>query len=174
MLAVITFAFAGGIYKRKKYLFKTDIQNLKHGEMVMVEGVKKGEQVLAMFHRYSEEDWFPGMRKKNVVKRAHWKTVQSFVQKRQAQFANYALLPRAASDLRALIPEYKGLTDEELRKLVIQRITVSAKTYKKNNIILYLYDKISIVTVHDKIINVTINRKPEFWKSPAQLEKYLV
>lgn len=174
MLAVITFAFAGGLYKRKKYLFNTDIKNLKHGEIVLVEA-PNGGQNLAMFHRYSDEDWFPEMRKKKVVKRAHWKTVQSFVQQRQATFEDYEVLPRAVEDLCNLIPEYKGLTEEEIRKLLIHRVTVAGKGYKKNEkIILYLYDKICIVTVGKRIINVTINRKAEIWKSPAQLEKYLV
>ena len=47
--ALVSFAFIGGVYDEKKYLFKTDIKGLVQGDVVVVEGRNEGETTIAVF-----------------------------------------------------------------------------------------------------------------------------
>ena len=54
--ALVTFAFCGGFFTHKKYLFNTEVEDLKSGDLVIVEGVKKGTISVAFFVNYIDVD----------------------------------------------------------------------------------------------------------------------
>lgn len=62
--ALVSFAFNGGFYDEKKYLFKTDVKGLVQGDVVVVEGRNEGEITIAVFSKYINEDRLLGYKRK--------------------------------------------------------------------------------------------------------------
>jgi len=177
-LAMVTFAFCGGIYQKRKYFFQTDLteNDLTKGDFVVVEGPKKDSTTIARFIRFIEVDDDFQYGQKKLLKKAHGNTLKSLVQKRRKMFAELYIKPKVYDKLREVFPHYAEWTDEAIAKMLVDRLAVAAKQYNaywKHT--RYFYDDMYIAVRGKTIVDVWLNPINDkiTWRPPTQLEKYL-
>lgn len=175
MYGLVSFAFAGGHFSRKKYCFKTHIENFKLGDLVVVEGVLPGETTIAMFIRYEQEDLFPENKRKLILRKAHGNTLKSLVNKRYQYFSTFNFHKGIFKMVKKKFPEFFDMTEEEIKNMLVYRLSVAPKiAVPSKQVEKYYYDNMQIVSKNDEVITVTENNKETTWRRPTQLEKYLI
>ena len=84
MFAIVSFDFFGNHHNKKRYIFKTDVENLVRGDVVVVEGKCVDETKLAVFVQYKERD--ERKEHRSLIKKAHANTLKSLVRNRVDSF----------------------------------------------------------------------------------------
>lgn len=176
--ALVSFAFNGGIFREKKYLFKTNVKGLVRGDVVVVEGINEGETNLAVFSKYVEEDLFPERQRKVLLKKAHKNTLKSVMRKRVELFKDVYISNGMCKQYRRLLKNHENLSDDEIRKIIIRNLSVAAKRYcPQKGTERYFYDSMQFVLKDGVLCNLTLHKKNVSWIEPNLLfnlaEQYL-
>lgn len=175
MYALVSFSFAGGHFSSKKYFFKSNNENFKLGDLVVVEGILPGETTIAMFIRYEEEDLSTQFERKSILRKAHGNTLKSIAKKRHQYFLTFDISKEALGMAKKNFSEFEGKTDEEIKNTLIKRLSVAPKRLvRPKNLERYYYDHMQITVKDNEVVGVTANIKDTTWRFPTQLESYLI
>lgn len=123
MFAIVSFDFVGNFYSTKRYIFKTDVKNLVCGDVVVVEGKKPGETVLAIFVGYKPYD--KGPERKSLLKKAHKNTLKSLMKKRVETFKDIKIPKIYCHFYRTQFSGNRELNDFEIKQKIIRNLCVS-------------------------------------------------
>lgn len=169
MFAIVRFDFIGNPYSPQKYIFKTDVENLVEGDIVVVEGINVGESILAVFVRYQEQD--DGENRKLLLKKAHKNTLKSLMRKRVELFKNVEIPRLCYHHYRTQFKNNGGLSDLEIKQKIIRNICVSPSIAKnKKGTVRYFFGGMRI-SIRDNEIVSLVKIGIEGWVRPKVLEQ---
>lgn len=169
--ALVSFAFIGGWYDEKKYLFKTDIKGLVLGDVVEVEGRNEGETTIAVFSKYVAEDSFPGRKRKVILKKVD-KNILKSVMKIRVELFKDVEIPKGIYDYyRKGFKKNGGLSDKKLRVKIIRNLSVAAYRFSPQKNANYYYFGKEKFVVKDGVIYTIMHEKKVKWIRPNLLDE---
>ncbi|MFJ7669682.1 hypothetical protein ACIQXI_21660 [Lysinibacillus sp. NPDC097195] len=169
--ALVSFAFIGGAYDKKKYLFKTDIKGLVRGDVVEVEGRNEGETTIAVFSKYVAEDRLPGHQRK-VLKKVHKNILKSVMKQRVELFERVIIPKRVYPKYYKAFKNDEGLSNDEVRAKIVRHLSVAAYRYSpQKNTERYFSEKMHIVVKNGVLQNIVQNEKNVKWIRPNILDE---
>lgn len=173
--ALVSFAFNGGLYFERKVLFKTDVEGLVRGDVVVVKGKKK-KKALGVFLNYIEEDLYPEYDRRKLLKKANKKALEKTMKEQVKLFENIQISELACKRYRERFKDNESLSDEEARMKIIRNLSVAAYriSSKKNinkNIKCYFFGDMVMVLKGNEIINIKRHDKDVKWVCPNALKE---
>lgn len=173
--ALISFSFNGGLYFERKVLFKTDVEGLVKGDVVVVKG-KKEKKSLGVFLKYIEEDLYPEYDRKVLLKKAHKNALEKTMKKQVRLFEHLYISESVCKKYRERFKNNEGLSDEEVRVKIIRNLSVAAhrvssKKNIKKNIKCYFFGNMVIVLQGNEVINIKHHDKDVKWVCPNLLKE---
>lgn len=170
--ALVSFAFNGGFYHEKKYLFKTEVKGLVKGDVVVVEGINEGETTLAVFSKYVSEDMFPEHQRKVLLKKAHKNSLKSVMKKRVELFKNITISNGMCDEYRRLFKNNETLSDDEVRIKIIRNLSVAARRFSPHkNTYRYFFGKMQLVLKDEVLCNLAEHKQNVIWIRPNSLDE---
>lgn len=173
--ALVSFAFNGGLYFERKVLFKTDVEGLVRGDVVVVKG-KNEKKALGVFLNYIEEDLYPEYDRKKILKKANKKTLEKTMKEQVRLFENIQISEIICKKYRERFKDNESLNDEEVRAKIIRNLSVAAyrvssKKNIKKNIKCYFFGNMVMVLKGNEIINIKQHDKDVKWICPNVLKE---
>lgn len=169
--ALVSFAYIGGAYDERKYLFKTDIKGLVRGDVVVVEGRNEGETTIAVFSKYVAEDRLPGRQRKDLLKKAHKNTLKSVMKQRVELFKGIIIPKKLYPKYYKAFKNDEGLSKEEVRAKIVRNLSVAAYRYSsQKNTERYFTEEMQIVVKNGVLQNIVQNEKNVKWIRPNLLD----
>lgn len=169
--ALVSFAFNGGFFNEKKYLFKTEVKGLVKGDVVVVEGRNEGETTLAVFSKYVDEDLFPQQRKV-LLKKAHKNTLKSVMKKQVELFKDVTIAKGMCNQYRILFKNNETLSDDEIRIKIIRNLSVAAQRFSPHkNTYRYFFGTMQLVLKDGVLCNLTQHKQNVVWIRPNLLDE---
>lgn len=167
--ALVTFNFLGNQHNDKKYLFRTSVEGLKEGDIVIVESEKEPNgQAVALFVRYIENDRY-GIERKKLLEKADENTLNNIVRKRIECYKDLKLRKAVYKQYRKRFEGNENLEKEIIQKLLIRNICISPKTNGKNTE-RYRFGSMTIVIKNDEIIALERFSNGRTWIRPRIVE----
>lgn len=170
--ALVSFAFNGGFYDEKKYLFKTDVKGLVPGDVVVVEGRNEGETTIAVFFKYVTEDRLPGYKRKALLKKAHKNTLKSVMKQRVEVFKDVLIPKRLYQQYNKAFKNNEGLSKEEVRAKIIRNLSVAAYRFSpQKDTHRYFFGKMQLVIKNGVLHTIMQHEKKIRWIRPNLLDE---
>lgn len=169
--ALVSFAFIGGKYVEKKYLFSTDIKGLVRGNVVVVEGRKEGETEIAVFSKYVDEDMFPGRQRKAILKKADKNALKNAMKIRVELFKDVIIPTEIYDHYRKGFKKNGSLSNEELRVKIIRNLSVAAYRFSPEKNAEYYYFEKEKFVVKEGVIHTIMHEKKVKWIRPNLLDE---
>lgn len=168
--ALVTFAFCGGFFTHKKYLFNTEVEDLKSGDLVIVEGVKKGTISVAFFVNYIDVDKKAGIKRKTLLCKATEVDIDVLIFKRYKEFESIQIPLTICNKYRTLFKDNEHLTDYEVRFNMIRNLVLAATYEKKETFARYSYGTMRITIKDNKVIKLEMAQNKKRWLLTNELK----
>lgn len=173
--ALVSFAFNGGLYFERQVLFKTNVEGLVWGDIVVVKGKgKKKRKKIGVFVKYVQENRYPEQESGVLLKKARINTLKKTMKKRIRLFEDVLVSNSICRRYRERFKGNEGLSDKEVKVKIIRNLSVAAYRVppKKNirkNVNCYFFGNMIIVLKGNEIINVKQHDIKVKWVRPKLL-----
>lgn len=173
--ALVSFAFNGGLYFERQVLFKTNVEGLVWGDIVVVKGKgKKKRKNLGVFVKYVQENRYPEKEPGILLKKARTNTLNKTIKKRIRLFEDVQVSDSICRRYRGRFKDNEGLSDKEVRVKIIRNLSVAAYRVppKKNirkNVNCYFFGNMIIVLKGNEVINIKQHDIKVKWVRPILL-----
>lgn len=173
--ALVSFAFNGGLYFERQVLFKTNVEGLVWGDIVVVKGKgKKKRKNLGVFVKYVQENRYPEKEPGILLKKARTNTLNKTIKKRIRLFGDVQVSDSICRRYRGRFKDNEGLSDKEVRVKIIRNLSVAAYRVppKKNirkNVNCYFFGNMIIVLKGNEVINIKQHDIKVKWVRPILL-----
>lgn len=173
--ALVSFAFNGGLYFERPFLFKTNVEGLVKGDVVVVKGKKKGNR-LGIFVKYVEENRYPEKEPKVLLKRARINVLKKTMKERIKLFEDIQVSGSICKRYRGRFKDNEGFTDEEVKVKIIRNLSIAAyrvppKKNKRKNVNCYFFGNMIIVLKGNEVINIKQHDIKVIWDCPKLLKE---
>lgn len=173
--ALVSFAFNGGLYFERQVLFKTNVEGLVWGDIVVVKSKgKKKRKGLGVFVKYVEENRYPEKEPGVLLKKARTNVLRKTMKKRIRLFEDVQVSDSICKRYRGRFKGNEGLSDKEVRVKIIRNLSVAAYRIppKKNirkNVNCYFFGDMIIVLKDNNVINIKRHDIKVKWVRPKLL-----
>ena len=175
--ALVSFAFNGGLYFERQVLFKTNVEGLVWGDIVVVKGKgKKKRKNLGVFVKYVQENRYPEKEPGVLLKKARTNALNKAIKKRIRLFEDVQVSDSICRRYRGRFKDNEGLSDKEVRVKIIRNLSVAAYRVppKKNirkNVNCYFFGNMIIVLKGNEVINIKQHDIKAIWDCPKLLKE---
>lgn len=174
--ALVSFAFNGGLYFERQVLFKTNVEGLECGDIVVVKG-KKRRKKKGIFVKYVEENQYFEIEKEQgvLLKKAETNALKKTMEKRIKLFEDTQISTSICKRYRERFKGNEGWNDEDVRVKIIRNLSVAAcrvsKQNKGRNIKRYYYGSMMIVLRGNEVIDIKQHDNKIIWICPKKLKE---
>lgn len=169
--ALVTFAFCGGDFDRKKYLFETEVQELEKGDLVLVEGPKKDTTAVACFINYVEFDRYNQFKRKRILRKIKPKCYVEKLIPRVKKLRNLYLPNSVCNAYRNYFFFNEDFDNNEARLRILRNLVMAAIQFedKEKKIVKYRFGDMLLVTKGDRMTTIQSVQSKYKWVRPAGL-----
>jgi len=172
MFAVVSFDFGGNFYSTKTYVFKTDVEKLVLGDIVVVEGINPGETELAVFVQYKKHKKDEARERKSLLKKAHKNTLKSLMKKNVESFKDIKIPKIHSHHYRTQFKDNKELSDLEIKQKIIRNLCVSPIRPTENQVtVRYFFGSMRISLRNNEVVSLVKVGNKTTWIRPRVLEQ---
>lgn len=173
--ALVSFAFNGGLYFERQVLFKTNVEGLVWGDIVVVKGKgKKKRKNSGVFVKYVQENRYPEKEPGVLLKKARTNALNKTIKKRIRLFEDVQVSDSICRRYRGRFKDNEALSDKEVRVKIIRNLSVAAYRVppKKNirkSVNCYFFGNMIIVLKDNEVINIKQHDIKVKWVRPILL-----
>ncbi|MGE7133381.1 hypothetical protein [Streptomyces sp. NPDC048275] len=172
--ALVSFVFNGGLYFERQVLFKTNVEELVWGDVVVVKGKKKRKK-LGIFVKYIEENQYPEKEPGVLLKKAETNALKKTMKKRIGLFEDVQVSDSICRRYRERFKGNEVLNDEDVRVKIIRNLSVAACRIsiqnKGRNIKRFYYGSMMIVLRGNEVIDIKQHDNKIIWIRPTSLKE---
>lgn len=173
--AIVTFAFCGGKFDRKKYLFETTVQGLVKGDLVLVEGVRKDTTVTACFIHYAEVDRYNQFKRKRILNKIHPGEYAGKLVAKIEKLSELHLPNSVCNEYRNYFFGNESFDDDEVRLKILRNLVMSAIQFEDKNkqLVKYRFGDMLLIVKGNKLATIQNVRLKQKWIRPRGLSESL-